>query len=67
LWGNLFELKKELTSKDVKFPLDSGDGRLQNKAFECIIEEYGTRVPESDCHPYGFQRNYKMSSTTIMD
>jgi hypothetical protein len=67
LWGNLLEAKKELEPKGNKFPLSSGDERLQNTPFECCIEEYGAQVPKSPRWPYGFQRMHKMCHTTIMD
>lgn len=65
LWGNLFELKKELLPKGVKFPLPNGDERLQNKPFECCIEEYGAKVPPSPMWPKGYQRMFKIAATTI--
>ncbi|KAF2797550.1 hypothetical protein K505DRAFT_235277 [Melanomma pulvis-pyrius CBS 109.77] len=67
LWGNLFELKQDLSSKGIKFPLPSGDPRLQNMPFDCCIEEYGSKVPKSDYWPYGWQRMHQPMLTVIMD
>jgi hypothetical protein len=67
LWGNLFELKKELTPKNIKFPLMPGSKALQNKPFECCIEEYGAHVPPSARWPARYQRMHKLASTVIMD
>ncbi|KAF1994349.1 hypothetical protein P154DRAFT_567420 [Amniculicola lignicola CBS 123094] len=66
LWGNLLEQKKELMPKGVKFPLPSGDSRLQNLPFECCLEEYGVEVTPSDEWPQGWQRMHKMFGTSIM-
>jgi hypothetical protein len=67
LWGNLLELKKELSPNGVSFPLPAGSKTLQNKPFECCIEEYGARVIPSPRWPAGWQRMYKLASTVIMD
>jgi hypothetical protein len=67
LWGNLLELKKELVPKGISFPLDPGNKLLQNKAFECCIDEYGAKVPPSPRWPTGWQRMYKLTSTVIED
>ena len=67
LWGNLFELKQELTVKGIKLPLPSGDSRLQNKPFDCCIEEYGSKVPPSVQWPQGWQRMHQPYNTLIQD
>ncbi|KAF2742033.1 hypothetical protein M011DRAFT_472527 [Sporormia fimetaria CBS 119925] len=67
LWGNLLEAKQEYKPQGVEFPLPSGDPRLRNRPFDCIIEEYGSRVDPSPQHPLGWMRMYKLASTVIMD
>jgi protection-of-telomeres protein 1 len=47
-------------------PLPPGDNRLQNKVFDCLIEEYGYEVAMSDKHPEGFQRMHRLAQTKIM-
>jgi hypothetical protein len=65
LWGNLMELKTELRDRQSDLPLPPGDNRLQNKAFDAIIEEYGCEVPRSEQHPFAYQRMHKLSQTKI--
>jgi len=67
LWGNLLELKTELRDRGGDLPLPPGDNRLQNKPFDCLIEEYGHEVRMSDKHPEGYQRMHKLAQTRIMD
>jgi len=66
LWGNLLELKKDLGPKGIRFPLPSGDPRLQNMPFECCVEEYGSKVPVSSQWPQGWQRMHQPMGTVIM-
>lgn len=74
LWGNMMELKQEMadqralgkSGKDYDFPLPTGDTRLQNKPFDCCIEEYGGRVPKSAEHPMGYQRLHRLVHTQIL-
>ncbi|KAF2995693.1 hypothetical protein E8E13_003304 [Curvularia kusanoi] len=66
LWGNLAELKEELRARGTDLPLPPGDNRLDNKPFDCIIEEYGAEVPVSEEHPAGFQRLHKLALTKIL-
>ncbi|KAJ4362473.1 hypothetical protein N0V83_010566 [Neocucurbitaria cava] len=65
LWGNLYELKTELRDRGSDLPLPPGDNRLQNKAFDCCIEEYGHEVPVSETHPEGYQRMHRLAQTFI--
>ncbi|KAF1832650.1 hypothetical protein BDW02DRAFT_502533 [Decorospora gaudefroyi] len=65
LWGNLMELKTELTDRGSDLPLPPGDNRLQNKPFDACIEEYGCEVPITDQHPFGYQRMHLLAQTTI--
>jgi hypothetical protein len=66
LWGNLLEIKTELIPKGVKFPLSSGDDRLQNLPFECCVEEYGFKLPEpTPTWPMGYQRMHRLMGTVI--
>ncbi|CBX96619.1 hypothetical protein IAQ61_005517 [Plenodomus lingam] len=65
LWGNLMELKTEMRLKGSDLPLPPGDNRLQNKPFDCCIEEYGHEVPISDLNPLGFQRMFRLVHTVI--
>ncbi|KAF2031191.1 hypothetical protein EK21DRAFT_63799 [Setomelanomma holmii] len=67
LWGNLFELKTELRLLGSDMPLPPGDNRLQNKPFDCCIEEYGHEVPmNKDNNPAGYQRMHRLAGTRIM-
>lgn len=66
LWGNLYELKSELRLKGSDLPLPPGDNRLQNRVFDCGIEEYGHQVDQNEKHPYGYQRLHRMAQTQIM-
>ena len=66
LWGNLAELKEELRARSADLPLPPGDNRLDNKPFDCIIEEYGIEVPVTEEHPEGYQRLHKLAFTKIM-
>ncbi|KAF1352881.1 hypothetical protein EJ07DRAFT_168623 [Lizonia empirigonia] len=65
LWGNLAELKGELRARGADLPLPPGDNRLQNKPFDCCIEEYGLEVPVSEENPTGYQRLHKLALTKI--
>ncbi|KAL6709215.1 hypothetical protein ACN47E_002031 [Coniothyrium glycines] len=67
LWGNMMELKTDLMEqgKEHEWPLKSGDARLQNKPFDCCIEEYGHPVPVSDANPMGYQRMHRLAQTFI--
>lgn len=65
LWGNLLELKEELTPKGVQFPLPSNDPRLKNMPFECCIWEYGDKIKPTPAWPLGYQRMLKLMHTTI--
>ncbi|KAH8722423.1 hypothetical protein GQ44DRAFT_741639 [Phaeosphaeriaceae sp. PMI808] len=65
LWGNLLELKTELRDKGTDMPLPPGDNRLQNKPFDCCIEEYGYEVRLSDTYPTGYKRMHKLAHTKI--
>lgn len=67
LWGNLMELKTELRAQGSDLPLPRGDNRLQNKPFDACIEEYGSAVPVTEEHPFGYQRMHNLALTTIMD
>ena len=66
LWGNLAELKDELRARSANLPLPPGDNRLDNKPFDCIIEEYGIEVPVTEEHPAGFQRLHRLAFTKIV-
>ncbi|KAF2627276.1 hypothetical protein BU25DRAFT_440087 [Macroventuria anomochaeta] len=66
MWGNLAELKGELRARSADLPLLPGDNRLQNKPFDCCIEEYGHEVPVSEENPTGYQRLHKLALTKIM-
>lgn len=66
LWGNLLELKTELRLRGTDMPLPPGDNRLQNKAFDCCIEEYGHQVDISEKSPAGYQRMHRLAATRIM-
>jgi protection-of-telomeres protein 1 len=66
LWGNLLELKTELRDRRDDMPLPPGDNRLQNKVFDCGIEEYGHEVGTSEKHPEGYQRMHRLAQTKIM-
>ncbi|KAJ4984372.1 telomere-binding alpha subunit central domain-containing protein [Stagonosporopsis vannaccii] len=65
LWGNLAELKDELRARSLDLPLPPGDNRLDNRPFDCIIEEYGHEVPVTEENPTGYQRLHKLALTTI--
>ncbi len=65
LWGNLAELKDELRARSSDLPLPPGDNRLNNRPFDCIIEEYGREVPVTEEHPTGYQRLHKLAFTKI--
>ncbi|CAO2655333.1 Nn.00g103970.m01.CDS01 [Neocucurbitaria sp. VM-36] len=65
LWGNLLELKTELRDQGSDLPLPPGDNRLQNKPFDCCIEEYGHEVPITDANPDGYQRMHRLAQTFI--
>ncbi|KAI8931985.1 hypothetical protein NX059_010881 [Plenodomus lindquistii] len=67
LWGNLMELKTEMRLKDSDLPLPPGDNRLQNKPFDCCIEEYGFEVPITQLNPLGWQRMFRLVHTIIRD
>ncbi|KAH7067584.1 hypothetical protein BKA63DRAFT_424734 [Paraphoma chrysanthemicola] len=66
LWGNLLELKTELRLRGTDMPLPPGDNRLQNKSFDCCIEEYGHQVDISEKTPAGYQRMHRLAATRIM-
>lgn len=66
LWGNMLELKTELRDRDSDLPLPPGDNRLQNKPFDCCIEEYGHEVPITKENPAGYQRMHRLAQTFIM-
>ncbi|KAH7377799.1 hypothetical protein BKA66DRAFT_495872 [Pyrenochaeta sp. MPI-SDFR-AT-0127] len=66
LWGNMLELKTELRDRDSDLPLPPGDNRLQNKPFDCCIEEYGYEVPITKANPAGYQRMHRLAQTFIM-
>lgn len=66
LWGNLLELKMELQDRGSDLPLPPGDNRIQNKPFDCCIEEYGHEVYISDKYPTGYQRMHKLAGTRIL-
>ncbi|KAF2112902.1 hypothetical protein BDV96DRAFT_579340 [Lophiotrema nucula] len=67
LWGNLFELKQSR----VDLPLSHGDPRLQNKPFDCCVQEYARAMPTWDVThqrcDVTYQRLHNMFGTTIMD
>ena len=65
LWGNLLELKTEMRDRGSDLPLPPGDNRLQNKPFECCIEEYGHEVPIIASNPEGYQRMHRLAQTFI--
>ena len=65
LWGNLMELKTELRDRGSDLPLPPGDNRLQNKPFDCCIEEYGHEVPVTEDNPLGYQRMHRLTQTFI--
>lgn len=67
LWGNLHELKQELRDRGSDLPLSPGDNRLQNRPFDCSIEEYGHEVRMSEKYPLGYQRLHKIAYTKISD
>ena len=67
LWGNLAELKEDLRARSDDLPLPPGDNRLDNKPFDCIIEEYGLEVPVTEENPVGYQRLHKLAFTKIMN
>jgi len=46
-------------------PLAPGDNRLQNKVFDCGVEEYGVEVPVSERWPEGFGRVFRLVQTRI--
>lgn len=66
MWGNLEELKGELRARGTDLPLPPGDNRLDNKPFDCCIEEYGHEVPVTEEHPTGYQRLHGLCFTKIM-
>ncbi|KAJ8105572.1 hypothetical protein OPT61_g10094 [Boeremia exigua] len=66
LWGNLAELKEELRARSLDLPLPPGDNRLNNRPFDCIIEEYGHEVPVTEEAPVGYQRLHKLALTKIV-
>lgn len=65
LWGNLLELKTDLRDRGSDLPLPPGDNRLQNKPFDCCIEEYGHEVHVSSNNPTGYQRMHRLVRTKI--
>jgi protection-of-telomeres protein 1 len=65
LWGNMMELKTELRDRGSDLPLPPGDNRLQNKAFDCCIEEYGHEVAPTKDDPRGYQRMHRLAHTYI--
>ncbi|KAF9700311.1 hypothetical protein EKO04_001749 [Ascochyta lentis] len=67
LWGNLAEIKSELRARGSDLPLPPGDNRVQNKPFDCCIDEYGHEVPVSEENPTGYQRLHKLALTKIKD
>ncbi|KAF3042905.1 hypothetical protein E8E12_005547 [Didymella heteroderae] len=66
MWGNLEELKSDLRARGQDLPLPPGDNRLDNKPFDCVIEEYGLECPVTDDDPFGYQRLHKLALTKIM-
>jgi len=66
LWGNLMELKTEMMLKGSDLPLPPGDNRLQNKPFDCCLEEYGYEVPITAQNPLGYQRMFRLVQTFIL-
>lgn len=66
MWGNLEELKSELRARGKDLPLPPGDNRLDNKPFDCVIEEYGNECLVTDDNPFGYQRLHKLALTKIM-
>ncbi|PVH99425.1 hypothetical protein DM02DRAFT_729185 [Periconia macrospinosa] len=68
LWGNLYERKVALwKEKKIRLPLPSDDPqlRLQNRPFECCLEEYGEAIgahAEAD----HWVRRFSPFNTTIM-
>lgn len=66
MWGNLEELKSALRARGQDLPLPPGDNRLDNKPFDCVIEEYGIECSVTEDHPFGYQRLHKLAFTTIM-
>jgi protection of telomeres protein 1 len=59
------ELKTELRDRGADLPLPPGDNRLQNKPFDCCIEEYGHEVPITAENPLGYQRMHRLVQTHI--
>ncbi|KAJ4372817.1 hypothetical protein N0V86_008183 [Didymella sp. IMI 355093] len=66
MWGNLEELKSDLRARGQDLPLPPGDNRLDNKPFDCVIEEYGLECPVTDDNPFGYQRLHKLALTKIV-
>jgi protection-of-telomeres protein 1 len=66
LWGNLLELKTELRTRGSDLPLPPGDNRLQNKPFDCCVEEYGHEIPNTEENPEGYLRMHRLAQTKIM-
>ncbi|KAH6641991.1 hypothetical protein C7974DRAFT_384646 [Boeremia exigua] len=66
LWGNLAELKDQLRARSCDLPLPPGDNRLDNRPFDCCIEEYGYEVPVAEDAPMGYQRLHRLAFTKIM-
>ncbi|KAF2646122.1 hypothetical protein P280DRAFT_512323 [Massarina eburnea CBS 473.64] len=69
LWGNLWERKVALWKEDrIKLPLTLDDPRLQlqNRPFECCIEEFGEPVGVGG-NPTDWIRRFTTFNTTIMD
>ncbi|KAF2678500.1 hypothetical protein K458DRAFT_316677 [Lentithecium fluviatile CBS 122367] len=69
LWGNLRERKIALLKEGIHLPLPTGDSRLQlqNKPFDCCIEEFGEPVGKNLGNPKSWVRRHTLFNTTIMD
>jgi protection of telomeres protein 1 len=65
LWGNLCEIKTLLRDAGSDLPLPPGDNRIQNKPFDCCIEEYGHSVHLTEKNPEGWQRMHMLVQTHI--
>jgi len=55
----------ELRDRGSDLPLPPGDNRLQNKPFDCCIEEYGHPVAVTEANPLGYQRMHRLTQTFI--
>lgn len=69
LWGNLRERKIALLKEGIQLPLPSDDPRLglQNKPFECCIEEFGEMQGRNWKDPSDYVQRFSLFNTTIMD